>query len=104
MSLDEDHVRRASATDAPSERPLLRLVKAAVVRLGERILSRADHYAAAKLYGALSRLSDAELKRRGLNRTTSAHGLVRNREIAAAGTSQAPAAIDRERAACEGQA
>jgi len=45
--------------------------------IGQRLLAwidtRADHWAAAAMYEQLSALSDAELARRGLSRTTLAH-------------------------------
>ena len=48
-------------------------------RLGRRIVTWvdtcADYYAAAAMYEQLSRLSDAELARRGLSRATLAHDL-----------------------------
>jgi hypothetical protein len=44
-------------------------------RLAAWIQRRADHYAAATIYAELSRLSDAELARRGLNRDVLARDL-----------------------------
>jgi hypothetical protein len=41
-----------------------------VAGVAEWVRTCADHYAAAELYERLSKLSDAELHRRGLNRTT----------------------------------
>jgi len=62
-------------------------LKAAVHWLNEWIESCADHYAAAKLYETLSRLSDAELAHRGLSRETLAHDLIRKCEQRPANTS-----------------
>ena len=43
--------------------------------LSQRLQSRADRHAAATLYAHLSRLSDSDLKRRGLRRATLAHDI-----------------------------
>jgi hypothetical protein len=51
----------SSASRRPSSTGLL-------ARLAAWVKSRADRYAAATLYHELSRLSDTELKRRGLSR------------------------------------
>jgi len=56
--------------------------KAAIAWVAEWIESCAHHYAAALLYERLSRLSDAELAARGLNRATLAHDLIRQHEAA----------------------
>jgi hypothetical protein len=42
-------------------------------RIGTWVDTCADYYAAAAMYEQLSRLSDAELARRGLSRATLAH-------------------------------
>jgi hypothetical protein len=44
-------------------------------RIGEGIEAMADYHAAAAMYGTLSRLSDAELRRRGLSRHTLARAV-----------------------------
>jgi hypothetical protein len=54
----------------------LRMVAA---RLAERIETAAAHYAEAALYEQLSRLSDAELQRRGLSRASLARDVAETR-------------------------
>lgn len=69
---------------ASRHRTPFQLLGAAAVWLSQWLRSMADHYAAAMLYDRLSRLSDAQLDRRGLNRSRLAHDLIRMREAATA--------------------
>lgn len=66
----------------PRDAGALSLLKA-VASIGrwivDRINAAADHYAAANIYEQLSRLSDAELKRRGLSRDTLARDIAQSR-------------------------
>lgn len=97
MTLYEDHARRMLAAHKSGDRTALQLLKAAAVWLSEWLQFCADRYAAAALYDTLSRLSDTDLDRRGLSRTTLAHDLLHMRESAVA-TRTTPAQVDRERA------
>jgi len=76
MTIREDRLRSMVA-DKPSvyRNPFLSL-KAAAVWLSEWFADCADHYAAARMYECLSKLSDAELERRGFGRATLAHDLI----------------------------
>jgi hypothetical protein len=58
--------------DAPAASSWLGSLRA---RLVASIVRRADHYAAATVYAELSKLSDAELARRGLSRDVLARDL-----------------------------
>lgn len=99
MTFHEDHARRAFGARAWSDHAPLRRLKAAAAWLAEWVRSCADHFAAARLYDTLYRLSDADLERRGLNRITLAHDLIRMREDAAAAARAAPASVGRARSA-----
>ena len=50
-------------------------IKPIAERTSAWIMTCADHYAAAAMYEQLSRLSNAELERRGLNRATLARDI-----------------------------
>jgi hypothetical protein len=70
------HVRLAPAEAASrSGLPLSRRVASLAMRFADWITAAADHYAAAAAYEQLSRLSDAELQRRGLSRATLAQDI-----------------------------
>ena len=97
MTLHEDHARRMFAARASGDATPFQSLKAAAVWVSEWLQSCADHYAAAALYDSLSRLSDTDLDRCGLSRTTLAHDLIHMRESAVA-TRTTPAPVDRERA------
>lgn len=97
MTFYEDHARRLFGLRASSDRTPLRRLKAAAVWLAEWLRSCADHYAAARQYDILFRLSDAELEHRGLSRVTLAHDLIGMREDATAAARAAPAPADRLR-------
>jgi hypothetical protein len=58
---------------------LLKAIASIGRRIGNLITTAADHYAAANIYEQLSRLSDAELSRRGLSRDTLARDIVESR-------------------------
>jgi hypothetical protein len=75
MSLREDRARPKFAAPSSVSRKLLQSLRAAAVRLSEWLTSRANRYAAARMYECLSRLSDAELERRGFSRSRLAHDL-----------------------------
>lgn len=79
-------MRAAHASLSPSPAVGQRL-KAAAVWLREWIASCADHYAGARLYESLSRLSDTELAHRGLRRETLARDLIGARRRASISTS-----------------
>jgi len=61
-------------TSSPSA-PTRPLSRGLLPRVAAWVKSCADHYAAATAYEELSRLSDAELKRRGLSRDILARDL-----------------------------
>jgi hypothetical protein len=56
-----------SAEDADAS-PLAKRISSIVRSISDYIEALADYYAAAAMYEQLSRLSDAELQRRGLSR------------------------------------
>ena len=64
----------AAAPD--SERPLARRISSVGRWIADCIEAMADHYAAAAKYEELSRLADAELRRRGLSRATLARDVL----------------------------
>jgi hypothetical protein len=64
----------AMAGSAP-EFGLRRRIASLCVRITTWMEARADRYAAAAIYDQLSRLSDAELQRRGLSRETLVHDI-----------------------------
>jgi len=66
----------ARNTGAPS---LLKAITSIGRWIADRINTTADRWAAANIYGQLSRLSDAELKRRGLSRDTLARDVAESR-------------------------
>jgi hypothetical protein len=59
--------------------PLAARLASIADRIGDYIETMADYYAAAAMYEDLSRLSDAELHRRGLSRESLAHVLLATR-------------------------
>jgi predicted TPR repeat methyltransferase len=69
----EIHEQRGRAPSLPSLRPRF---KALWSRLKEWTMVALNHYRAAAAYEQLSRLSDAELRRRGLSRETLARDVV----------------------------
>ena len=77
MTISEDQSRPMFAVQSPGNRRLFQSLKAAAVWLSEWFDSCADHYAAARMYESLSRLSDAQLEHRGLSRATLAQDLFR---------------------------
>ena len=77
MTIRDDRPRAMFAAQSPRNRTLFRALKAAAVWLSEWFDSCADHYAAARMYECLSRLSDAQLEHRGLSRATLAQDLFR---------------------------
>lgn len=76
------HERFASSGEIACGAPSLRSTWLASIwaRLVTVLKSWADHYAAAAAYDDLSRLSDAELKHRGLSRDILARDLTASRE------------------------
>ena len=77
MTISEDQSRPMFAVQSPGNRRLFQSLKAAAVWLSEWFDSCANHYAAARMYECLSRLSDAQLEHRGLSRATLAQDLFR---------------------------
>ena len=77
MTISEDQSRPMFAVQSPGNRRLFQSLKAAAVWLSEWFDSCANHYAAARMYESLSRLSDAQLEHRGLSRATLAQDLFR---------------------------
>jgi hypothetical protein len=59
------------------------VVSSLATRIACWIITAADYYSAAAVYEQLSRLSDAELQRRGLSRATLARDVVRSCDTAA---------------------
>jgi hypothetical protein len=59
--------------------PVLNAIASIGRRIANLIDTAADYYAAAGIYEQLSRLSDAELNRRGLSRDTLARDIVQSR-------------------------
>lgn len=57
----------------PAASSLRHRIKAMVARVSEWATARAERLGTAALYAELSRLSDAELRARGLSRATLAH-------------------------------
>ena len=64
-------------------RPLATWLSSMAVSIGVCIDTMADYYAAATIYEQLSRLSDAELRRRGLSRANLGREVVAARERSA---------------------
>ena len=56
--------------------PLAKRLSSLARRIGDYFETLVDYYAAAAIYEQLSRLSDAELKRRGLSRDNLARALI----------------------------
>lgn len=77
MTIREDQPRPMFAAQLSVSRKSFQSLKAAAVWLSEWFAACVNHYAAARAYECLSRLSDAELERRGLSRATLARDLVR---------------------------
>lgn len=99
MTISEDQSRPMFAVQASGSRKLLQSLKAAAVWLLEWFDSCADHYAAARMYECLSRLSDAQLEHRGLSRATLAQDLVRMCDrTSETGTATSETARSKERA------
>lgn len=90
MASHEDHARRIFDTRTSAAQTLVRLLKATAAWLSAWIQFCADRYAAAALYDTLSRLSDADLHRRGLSRDSLAHDLIGTHENATAAGSVVP--------------
>lgn len=95
MTFQADHMRPLLRLRAPSQPTALRRLHATAVWLMQWFWSFADHYSAALLYDRLSRLSDTELERRGLSRSSLAYDLICMHE--AARTASGP--VDAERVA-----
>jgi hypothetical protein len=75
MTVEASLSRAASLSEAkPSIAARIAALKAYLVMCAETC---ADYYAAAAVYEQLSRLSDAELSRRGLSRDTLARDIAR---------------------------
>lgn len=70
MTMHARLVPAEAAPPKPSGLPLSRRVASVAMWFADWITAAADHYAAAAVYEQLSRLSDAELQRRGLSRAT----------------------------------
>ena len=107
MTIRDDRPRAMLAAPLPVIRGCLHSLKAAAVWLSEWFDSCADHYAAARMYESLSRLSDAQLEHRGLCRATLAQDLFRmcdRTSETGAATSETARSKERARAAHPGEA
>lgn len=74
----KDALKYLPAETAPlstSRSPLTRRISSIGTWIGDWIDTMSDYYAAAAMYGQLSRLSDAELRRRGLSRASLARDI-----------------------------
>lgn len=107
MTIRDDRPRAMFVAPLPVIRRRLQSLKAAAVWLLEWFDSCADHYAAARMYECLSRLSDAQLEHRGLSRATLAQDLFRMCDRTSepgTATSEPARSKERARAARPGEA
>ena len=70
-----------TAAQNKSWRKLLKLFTRFSIAVGKWVRTAANHYAAAVVYEQLSRLSDAELQRRGLSRDCLARDALATRDL-----------------------
>lgn len=76
MTTTAQRLAAATATGSASDRPIGRLARSIRERISAWATTGADYFAAASTYEQLSRLSDAELHRRGLSRETLARDVI----------------------------